>query len=1032
MTFIQFRTTLGFVVLFLLSPQWGFTQSESPNVTESLLASPALEAGRVSASSIGPPTLKWAYGGCFSSWCQTGWYSSPAVADLNGDGRMEVLWGSYDLVAVSGNEGKLLWRAASDNRVWPGVAIADLAGDGSQEIIVARSGGQLTVYNGSGAVVWSATAFADGSEIRTLAVEDLDQDGQLEIIVGKAGSGSTKQLNVFTAQGTVRPGWPARRDGEPGYGWGMYNQNVAVGDLNGDGRKEIIGPTDTHYITALDRDGNQLPVNTMFGSGKVWSQVGVHVEQAVDLRGYANCGTEHRPNFANSPPTIADLNGDGINEIVVVGNVYNCGTDPYTSLYYMPFIFKADRSRWSGSGFDWTSIPTPEPGSSPLSEDYNVIETAQPNPVIADLDGDGKKEILFASYDGKMHAYWLDKTEHGHWPYKIPGEGIRFASEPVIADLDNNGQAEILFTSWPEKVAGRVGQLHILSSNGDPLFEINLPAPRGDSWNGALAAPTLADIDGDGELELVINTTASGVVAYDLPGTGQARVLWNTGRGGFRRTGALSASQSQEVFIPIVLSSAGINGSFFTSELTLTNRGTGKGTLVFTYTSAIGSGSGTATDTIGPGRQRITGNTIDYLRSLGISIPPTGDQGGTLRITSTGMSAPEDLGVSVRTTTTVPQGRAGLSYPGIPVSMALTGPAYICGLRQNSNDRSNVAIQNMGSTSAGPVTLRLTVYSGGNPAGLSQVLPDQTLSPGGFLQISGILSSNGLSYSNGFVRVERVNGTAPFFAYGVINDQSNSDGSFIPPIQENAFAGKVRAALPVAVEVGSFSTELVMTNWTSTKKTLNFRYVSDSILEPDLTANFSVDMNPFTQLIWPDLVQRLRNAQTPGIGAPGAGVAGALFVTVETGDLQGISVSARTSAPGGGGRYGLFYTALSDAQASASETWLYGIQQNLENRTNLALVNTAESGGSSDVFRIELFDGNTGQLAATIDNVSLDPSRWTQFNTILSHYAPGVTQGYARLLRTAGSSPFIAYAVINDGGQAGERSGDGAYIASTP
>jgi tetratricopeptide (TPR) repeat protein len=33
---------------------------------------------------------------------------------------------------------------------------------------------------------------------------------------------------------------------------------------------------------------------------KVWSQVGVHVDQVADLRGYANCGTEHRPNFANS------------------------------------------------------------------------------------------------------------------------------------------------------------------------------------------------------------------------------------------------------------------------------------------------------------------------------------------------------------------------------------------------------------------------------------------------------------------------------------------------------------------------------------------------------------------------------------------------------------------------------------------------------------------------------------------------------------------------------------------------------------
>src|SRR5207249_11797855 len=40
-------------------------------------------------------------------------------------------------------------------------------------------------------------------------------------------------------------------------------------------------------------------------------------------------------------------------------SIYNCGTAPYTSLYHMPFILRLDRTRWSGSGFDWTVIPTP-------------------------------------------------------------------------------------------------------------------------------------------------------------------------------------------------------------------------------------------------------------------------------------------------------------------------------------------------------------------------------------------------------------------------------------------------------------------------------------------------------------------------------------------------------------------------------------------------------------------------------------------------------------------------------------------------
>lgn len=320
------------------------------------------------------PVLKWAYGGCASGpYCQTGWYSSPAVADLDGDGQPDVVWAAYDVVSLNGANGALKWRAPNGQRVWPGVVVADLTGDGTLEVVAGRGGDQLTVYDRFGGVVFARNPFG-GGEVRTLAVADLDGNGSLEIVVGRASGGATRQLNVFEPDGSVRPGWPARHDGEAGYGWGMYNENVALADLDGDGFKEVLGPTDTHYITALDRNGNQIAASAIYGAGKVWSEVGVHVDHAVDLRGYANCGVEHRPNFADSAPAVADVNGDGTPEWIVVGNVYDCGTDPYTSLYRMPFLLRRDRTRWTGSGFDWTVLPLPGPGSAPLSEDYNVID----------------------------------------------------------------------------------------------------------------------------------------------------------------------------------------------------------------------------------------------------------------------------------------------------------------------------------------------------------------------------------------------------------------------------------------------------------------------------------------------------------------------------------------------------------------------------------------------------------------------------------------------------------------------------------
>ena len=220
----------------------------------------------VSAGVISAPVLKWQRGGCTSSSCQTGWYASPAVADLDGDGQPEVIWGSYDVVALNGTTSALKWRATNNSRVWPGIAVADLTGDGSLEVIVGRNSDQLTVYNANGSVAWTRNPFGSG-EVRTLAVSDLESDGKLEIIVGRASGGDTKQLNVFEPDGSVRAGWPARRDGDAGYGWGMYNENVAVGDLNNDGFKEIIGPTDTHYITGLDRNGNQLAANAIYNNG---------------------------------------------------------------------------------------------------------------------------------------------------------------------------------------------------------------------------------------------------------------------------------------------------------------------------------------------------------------------------------------------------------------------------------------------------------------------------------------------------------------------------------------------------------------------------------------------------------------------------------------------------------------------------------------------------------------------------------------------------------------------------------------------
>lgn len=500
-------------------------------------------------TAIQPPVLKWQLGGCFNSWCETGWYSSPAVADLDGDGSAEVIASAYSIVVLDGATGALRWRVKSGHdrsepdagnvgRTWPGVVVADVDGNGDLEIVTAHGGGIVSVYDHEGYFQPGWPRHPADGELRGLSAYDLDGDGSLEIVV----TATTGKVNtwVYEHDGALRPGWPQLAD-DSGYASGIYNDNAAVGDLDGDGLGEIVVPSDVHYICAYEAGGNHVPAHPMYG-GKAWGKVGIWESQAIELRGWGACDgvrdESYRTNFAHGPAAIGDVDGDGLAEVAAVGNVYDCSVGHPPGKYNGVYLFNADRSRFAAGGYDWQAPPVDT--GAPLSEDYGEIENNQPNPALADLDGDGELEILFSSYDGRVHAFWLDRTEHGNWPYAVhTGGPYRFASEPAVADLDGDGQAEVIVASWVEKGSGQTGKLHVLDAMGNALHEVDLPPAFGDAgWNGALPAPTLANLDADADLELVLNTANSGFVAYDLPGTADARVLWGTGRGNYQRTGS--------------------------------------------------------------------------------------------------------------------------------------------------------------------------------------------------------------------------------------------------------------------------------------------------------------------------------------------------------------------------------------------------------------------------------------------------------------------------------------------------------------
>ncbi len=512
------------------------------------------------------------------------------------------------------------------------------------------------------------------------------------------------------------------------------------------------------------------------------------------------------------------------------------------------------------------------------------------------------------------------------------------------------------------------------------------------------------------EVLLAFTESGAGAFAYDCGGGASAE-------GSFRLT-------TGSLFVPVILSAAGRSNSFFTSELTLTNRGDEEVKLDYTYTAHRGGGSGKTSDVLAPGMQKIETDALGYLQSLGIAIPETGNRIGTLRVE---VRLGSEVEAVVRTTTVVAEGRAGLAYLGVAEEEGFEEAVYLCGLRQNSRDLSNVAFQNMGAEEEGAITIRTTVYSGESTDTNARVLEDIELKPGGFHQYSGLLGVLGVP-AQGYVKVERVEGRAPFYAYGVINDQVNSDGSFVFPVTASSLAESTGQTLPVVVETSAFTSELTVTNFSEEPRKLDFQFVADGIEADDKTAAFSMTLEAGQQEIVAEVVDELRRLGVAGLGSTRGFYAGSLFVVAEGGDMSGIVIGARTGSQGGGGQYSVFYNAVPFGEAFSQVAWVEGLQQNQENRSNLALVNTGEVDDSESVFHLEIYDGETGMLAETVVTKPIPARRWHQINGILGSYAPETRQGYIRIKKVSGANPFLAYGVVNDGGAPGERSGDGAYL----
>ena len=376
-------------------------------------------------SDITDPEPRWT----FDTTVDTG--SVPLAGDIDGDGKIEIVWGSKDGTLYALDEyGQIVWTYQTIGPLYAPPAIGDIDGDGKMEVVI---GGymhgnlgdpNLYAVNGEdGSLLWKFTTADKGGTLEkgfeaAPSLYYVNNDNKLDVLIGSRN-------DVFYAlngpDATIL--WQSQ------FGHFIRPSNP-IGDIDKDGKDEIL-VVDQHLLARLfEMDGSLEWEMTLSSYGSAPTPIFANVDDDDYLEiiffptGWSGIPggpsvykydgtllwTNSQYGRFYSNPTLFDVDGDGNLDIL------NVDTSEQVLIAY--------------KGTDGTILYTAEPFEKKFMA---------PGLTTADIDGDGEIEILISANPNLFSINAADGSVE--WVYDSNGERV---GGLLIADLDGDGLAEII------------------------------------------------------------------------------------------------------------------------------------------------------------------------------------------------------------------------------------------------------------------------------------------------------------------------------------------------------------------------------------------------------------------------------------------------------------------------------------------------------------------------------------------------------------------------------------------------------------